>query len=384
MIERGVQNRIPSTVMKKSLGHKTHVLLDGLNIARGGGLIVLERLALAFSKAGCAVTVLLARDVPVQPEVTRVVRVLYIPEAAGAAKALIFRYVKLSRLTSKIGANLIFSFNYYTPSSLPQITYHVNVIPFLSFAQRRNSIGFAKAIVLGYYARKALRRSMGNLFESRHLKQLADESEITTKASAVAYIGIDVPGNVEGLSVHNRENRLVAITSGAGHKRNDLLLEAFRRYKSINSNAELYLLGDEGAIRASLASHDRNAVDTDKSVIFAGYLGRNALYEKLASAKALITFSELESFYMVALESMAVGCPVVAADISSVRESVGNAGLLFPPGDVAAAVEQLSSLNDESRWLSASESGRDWAARFEADRCAADVVGKALAEYRGG
>ncbi|MGQ0802738.1 MAG: glycosyltransferase family 4 protein [Actinomycetota bacterium] len=57
--------------------------------------------------------------------------------------------------------------------------------------------------------------------------------------------------------------------------------------------------------------------------------------------------SRAESFSRVAAEAMTEGLPVVAADIPAVREVVGDAGILFPRGDTAAAARALGRLADE-------------------------------------
>lgn len=364
--------------MGKAARTKTHLLIDGLNLQHGGGVIVMERLALAFAEAGYQVTVLLSRAVSLQSRIEDTVTIHKVGEAKGAFGALAFRHFKLDSLAEEIGANFLFSFNYFTPSLLRQVTYHVNVIPFLPWRERRKAVGFVKAIVHSHYARRALKTSDRNLFESKYLYELAATTGVSIRNPDVAYIGIDFPNDVPELADHSHVNYLVAITSGASHKRNDLLIEAFRCYRQQNPDAELRILGHADRIRASLTLRNREFATSASGVEFLGYLGRDAVYETLVGARALVTFSELESFYMVALEAMGVGCPVVAPDISSIRESVGEAGLLFPPGDVAVAVQYLCALSDKEHWAAMSKAAREWALQFEARRCSSDVVRKAL------
>lgn len=89
--------------------------------------------------------------------------------------------------------------------------------------------------------------------------------------------------------------------------------------------------------------------------------------------------SRRESFNRVAAEALMSGTPVVASDLSPVREVVGNAGLFFSSGDAEGAAAQLRRLvQDEAlrhelgrlgiqrstRWLPASV-----AQRFEGLYC---------------
>lgn len=83
-----------------------------------------------------------------------------------------------------------------------------------------------------------------------------------------------------------------------------------------------------------------------------------------------------ESFGIVLVEAMAAGLPVVASDIPGYREVVrdGRDGLLVPPGDPGAFVEQVARiLEDEALAGRLRESGRARARGFSWDRVATDL-----------
>jgi glycosyltransferase involved in cell wall biosynthesis len=67
----------------------------------------------------------------------------------------------------------------------------------------------------------------------------------------------------------------------------------------------------------------------------------------LHSASLLLASAPAEPFGLSVVEAMARAVPVVAADGGAHRETVGSAGLLFPPGDADAAAEQLRALADD-------------------------------------
>ena len=75
-----------------------------------------------------------------------------------------------------------------------------------------------------------------------------------------------------------------------------------------------------------------------------------------------------------AIEAMSVGCPVIAADNSSIRESVGTAGVLVPAGDVDSAVLAARGLNSAEAFASYEAAGLHWASAFEANKCAGEFV----------
>ena len=101
-----------------------------------------------------------------------------------------------------------------------------------------------------------------------------------------------------------------------------------------------------------------------------------ALY---ALALAFTSPSLAEGFGLQAVEAMGMGCPVVASNVSSLPEVVGDAGLLVSPSDeeeIAAALERL--VEDESLRRTLAERGRVRAAEFSWQRCARET----LAVYR--
>lgn len=353
---------------------RKHLLIDALNLKRGGGVVVMTRLALAFSSAGYQVTVITARELPGVDFVGTNAKIIVESNARGALRAMYYRRFHLNARAHEIEADAVLGFNYHSPITLPQVTYQINVIPFLGFAARTSAVGFPRALMQGLAARSALRRSTANIFESDYIRSLASNGGGTIPNSSVAYIGAELPNQIAS-SVNERLSApFVTVTSGARHKRNDLTLAFFRRILVEEPDAKLVVVGDAEAICANLSPEDKEFVKTSPEITFAGYVGREELFRKLASARALIVFSELESFFMVAIEAMSVGCPVIAADNSSIRESVGSAGLLVPAGDVEAAVSAARDLDSPETFSQYSEAGRNWASNFEAQKCGQDFV----------
>jgi glycosyltransferase involved in cell wall biosynthesis len=97
------------------------------------------------------------------------------------------------------------------------------------------------------------------------------------------------------------------------------------------------------------------------------------------TAQALLLPSRYEGFGLPALEAMAAGCPVVAANASALPEVTGEAALLVPPDDLPAWSEAvLRLLRDDRLRESLVEKGRERASRYTWDACAT----RTLAVYR--
>ncbi|HEY0215931.1 MAG TPA: glycosyltransferase [Cellulomonas sp.] len=87
----------------------------------------------------------------------------------------------------------------------------------------------------------------------------------------------------------------------------------------------------------------------------------------------------LEQFGRVAVEAMALGVPVVASDSGALRDVVGGAGTLVPPGDAAALARALAVVLDDPE-----QAARMRAAGYErARQYTWDAIGEAyLGMYR--
>lgn len=131
--------------------------------------------------------------------------------------------------------------------------------------------------------------------------------------------------------------RLAAVGRLVPEKGFDVLLEALG-----DLDATLDLVGD-GPAAASLR---RQAAPLGDRVRFWGTRDRGEIAGILAGAHALVVPSRREGLGMVALEALAVGCPVVASRTGGLVDVVddGVDGLLVPPGDAGALADALRRL----------------------------------------
>jgi alpha-1,3-rhamnosyl/mannosyltransferase len=133
------------------------------------------------------------------------------------------------------------------------------------------------------------------------------------------------------------------------HKNLMCLLDAFQQFKArTNSPLVLLIAGKEDPrYTAALHQHARElGLLESGGVRFWGEVGEDDLPKLYAAAEFLIMPSLYEGFGLPVLEALASGCPVAAADNSSLPEVVGSAGLLFEATDTTAmsrAIERLAT-----------------------------------------
>lgn len=156
------------------------------------------------------------------------------------------------------------------------------------------------------------------------------------------------------------------------HKGLDLLVEAMARLETLlgGRTPPLKIIGD---------GPDRRAVETLVAqsgarhlVEFLGRVEGAEKYRLMANAHAVLMPSRFETFGMVAVESQAVGTPVVAFDIGPLAEVAGGGGArLVPPFDVETFAHEVANLVGNPAFVEElRQSGRCWARRYDWDRLA--------------
>jgi len=138
------------------------------------------------------------------------------------------------------------------------------------------------------------------------------------------------------------------------HKNLRVLLQAYRklRQESRFGEVKLLLVGDYEndsfyseypALREYVEQHD-----LQNEVIFAGYVEDRELVHLYHAASVLVFPSLEEGFGLPAIEAMACGTPVVAADRGSLPEVLGEAGRFFDPSHPETLLQQLREVLSNS------------------------------------
>jgi glycosyltransferase involved in cell wall biosynthesis len=97
--------------------------------------------------------------------------------------------------------------------------------------------------------------------------------------------------------------------------------------------------GNEAYVREMVAK-----LDLSKQVYFLGFVPQEDMLQLYQNAFALIFLSFFGPDNLPPLEAMALGCPVIAANVSGAKEQLGDAALLVDPKqpeEIAVAIKSL-------------------------------------------
>jgi len=194
----------------------------------------------------------------------------------------------------------------------------------------------------------------------------------------VAPNGVDHPFTPDGPRHEPGYAYLLYVGAHRPHKNVSGLLDAFAR-SGVAPTTKLEMTGTptarERAQIERLNLHD--------AVVAFGQVDDDKLARRYRGALALVCPSWCEGFGLPALEAMACGTAVIAANTGALPEVIGSSGLLVNPHEVdqiAAAIGRLVADPSERRRLEAA--GQQRAAHFTWERTA-NVIAQALADVSG-
>ncbi|RKG75277.1 glycosyltransferase family 1 protein [Corallococcus sp. CA049B] len=163
---------------------------------------------------------------------------------------------------------------------------------------------------------------------------------------------------------HELPERYIAVVGNAKPFKNLAMLAKF----APDLPVPLVLLAGKGAVAHEVGLHE-NVIDLEQ-------LPESEMALFYGAATALLLPSKYEGFGLPALEAMASGCPVIAADATALPEVVGDAALRLDPTASSEWREAcLRLLRDDSLRRELVDLGRGRAARFTWDICALQTLG---------
>jgi len=156
------------------------------------------------------------------------------------------------------------------------------------------------------------------------------------------------------------------------HKNLPRLVEAFAQ---ITASTPVRLVVVGGGRPRAVAALRALADRVGAAVELRAFVAPSEVPPLLRGARALVLPSLAEGFGLPAVEAMACGTPVIAGNVSSLPEVIGDAGLLVDPHDVAGLADAVVRvLSDDRLRKELSARGLERAARFSWARCAGELL----------
>jgi glycosyltransferase involved in cell wall biosynthesis len=153
------------------------------------------------------------------------------------------------------------------------------------------------------------------------------------------------------------------------------VLEAYRLLVEQEANVPGLLVVGAADWMASDVQEYAQRVGITERVRLVGFVSDDELQSLYQQATMLVYPSLYEGFGFPPLEAMSNGCPVIASNVSSLPEVVGEAGVLVEPTDaaqLAGAIREL--LVNPQRVDILRERGYAQAQRFSWEKCARETI----------
>ena len=276
---------------------------------------------------------------------------------------------------------------FYSPNFvLPPLLYAKGVVTVhdLSFLRYPETHDPGLVAFLTAAVPRAVRAAALVLADSEHTRQdtiallgvPAEKTAVLLSAADPIFRPVDDPAALRAMRRRRGLDRSYVLSVGTIQPRKNLprLIAAVRRLRErTGEDIVLVHAGRRGWLYAEVerAVQDHAMADSFRLIEDADDSELRLLY---ADAVALAYPSLYEGFGLPCIEAMACRCPVVASDVSSVPEVVGEAGLLVEPTDVEAIADALSRcLGDSELRATLIKHGTARAARFTWERSAAKL-----------
>ena len=212
-------------------------------------------------------------------------------------------------------------------------------------------------------------------FNARQLERLSGRP-----AAVIPVLFRPAPAPVDGVEP-DRPPTILFVGRLAPHKRQDLVIAAFARYRRSAPGARLVLVGSPATDEFEAELHAQADRLAPGAVKFEREISRERLASHYAEAHLFLCLSEHEGFCIPLLEAFHSGVPVIARDAGAVAEVLGDAGVLLGPDDTLATVAELLPivLGDPELRAELSARGRRRLEHYDAGR-ATELMRAALEE----
>ncbi|MDP2030657.1 MAG: glycosyltransferase family 1 protein [Thiobacillus sp.] len=285
--------------------------------------------------------------------------------------------LSINRFSPEIVHETYFSFDDYLPRGAKR------VLTIYDMIHERYAAGFdCSHMTSGPKKAAALRADHVICISENTRRDLIELCGVAEEKTSVVYLGVDeeflAAGMEQAAEAPTRPPFLLYVGSRDGYKNFKLFVKAFGSSDYLRENFSIICFGG-GPLQANELS-DAAAFGLRPGQLQHRSGSDKVLAQLYRQAVALVYPSLYEGFGIPPLEAMAVGCPVISSNTSSLPEVVGDAGEYFDPNSqeaMTAAIEHV--LQSPSRREELVARGRQQCAKFSWEKCAQET----MAVYRG-
>ena len=156
----------------------------------------------------------------------------------------------------------------------------------------------------------------------------------------------------------------------------NFLIEILAKLKKLlpEEKIALVLIGKKGPEATRLKEMAKEK-QIEKYIVFAGHVKHEDLVPYYNFAEMFLFPSIYEGFGLPPLEAMAVGCPVISSNTTSLPEVVGEGGILLDPKNISLWVNSVKKILYLSNYRNKLiKNGFNQAKKFSWEKCAQETI----------
>ncbi len=195
------------------------------------------------------------------------------------------------------------------------------------------------------------------------------------EAFSIAPLGAETPAELKCLS---NAPWLLHVGATIPRKRIDILLNVFAAARERIPDLRLCKVGSEWTVDQEMQIQRD---DLERSIVHLGKVSQSLLIDAYRRTSAVLITSDAEGFGLPVIEAMACGAPVIASDLTVLREIGGSAANYAPVGDIEAWLNAVNKVISSDQALPNREARLAWALKFswtEHTRIIADAYQRLL------
>jgi len=249
--------------------------------------------------------------------------------------------------------NLFYSPSHYSPlfSFIPTMP----TIHDIGYLKYRDQFTKKDLYQLINWTESSLKHAKHIVAVSRFTKnELINTYQIPDQKISVIYNGVGTPFRVTSASTKQVLNKFkltnpyfLAVGTLKPNKNYPFLIKAFCQFLIKHPHYQLVIAGKKGWLFEEINTIIQK-LHLSTQVIFTDYITENEKWALYQNAISLVIPSTYEGFGIPAIESQKVGTPVIASDIPSLREVLGDSALYIDPEKPGTLISAFAKILDNN------------------------------------